>query len=427
MIKLPPDHPLRDYVNLEMHARPADALRAPLRISYLALFPESDSRDLEWRQLRELVERFGQSLPATTLNHFSADLGPFRLRWERHTEFVRYTFFVPGDGSGLDGPKALEAVPQDWLAGLGGRTMVATHASLEPFDEDRFDTDAIGARCFAGNPLIGASVKDGAAIALTDFRVHEDGFSRLLILDHGLTARQAGRLTQALLELETYRLLALLALPVARELSPQLGQYEQELTAVTAALTTSSEADEAPLLDRLTRLEAELESRGSAARFRFDAAGAYYDLVTRRIVDLRETRLRGLPTFREFIDRRLAPAMHTCSAARSRLESLAERVARANELLATRVDITREKQNQELLTSMNRRAQAQLRLQQTVEGLSIAAVTYYMSGLVGYVAKGLKSAGLAVDPELAIAIAVPLIALLLWRGVRRMRRRLHDR
>ena len=46
-----------------------------------------------------------------------------------------------------------------------------------------------------------------------------------------------------------------------------------------------------------------------------------------------------------------------------------------------------------LLGAMNRRQQLQLRLQATVEGLSVAAITYYIVGLVGYAAKGLKEGG----------------------------------
>ncbi len=99
--------------------------------------------------------------------------------------------------------------------------------------------------------------------------------------------------------------------------------------------------------------------------------------------------------------------MNTCRAAAARQESLSQRVARATQLLSTRVDVTREKQNQAVLESMNRRAAAQLRLQQTVEGLSVAAITYYIVGLVGYAAKGAKAAGLAVSPDLAMAVSIP--------------------
>jgi uncharacterized membrane-anchored protein len=430
MSNLPADHPLRPYVATEMQARPPDLLRAPQCLSYLALFSEPLAAEREWQQLGALVERCGARLPDTPQNHFSADLGPFRIRWERHTEYLRYTFIAPGASAAAPsfaGERAIDAVPQDWLAALQGQTIVATHALLVPGEEERLDLEALSATSFAGNALAGASLLGGAATVVTDFHIHADGFSRILVFDHGLTPRQAGRLLQTLLELDTYRVLAMLALPVARQMSPVLGQHEAELSAVTTALTQASDTDEAALLERLTRLEALIEGRESRSLFRFDAAAAYYHLVQRRITELREQRLQGLATIQEFVERRLAPAMNTCRAVASRLESLSARVARANELLATRVDITREKQNQALLESMNRRGQAQLLLQQTVEGLSVAAVTYYIVGLLGYLAKGLKAAGYPVDPEILMAAGIPVVAVLVALGLRRTRKRLEHR
>jgi uncharacterized membrane-anchored protein len=237
-----------------------------------------------------------------------------------------------------------------------------------------------------------------------------------------MTPRQAGRMVQRLLELETYRMLALLALPVARGLAPHLDASERELARVTAALAAAAEAkDEPALLDRLTRLEAEIEDRQSSNHYRFSAAVAYHELVQRRIDELREERIQGLQTFQEFTERRLAPAMSTCRAAAARQESLSRHVARATQLLSTRVDVARERQNQAVLESMNRRAKMQLRLQQTVEGLSVAAVTYYVVGLVGYAAKGLNAAGVGIDPDVAQGVSVPVILLLVAFGIRRIK------
>jgi uncharacterized membrane-anchored protein len=211
-------------------------------------------------------------------------------------------------------------------------------------------------------------------------------------------------------------------LPVAHGLTPWLTTAERELAQITAQLVESKEVDEPVLLDRLTRLEAEIESRESAHHYRFTAATAYDELVRRRIQELREVRIQGLQTFQEFTERRLAPAMNTCRSVSARLESLSQRVARATQLLSTRVDVSRERQNQLVLESMNRRAEAQLRLQQTVEGLSAAAITYYVVGLVGYAAKGLASAGWPVNVELAMALSIPIVALAAIFGVRHVRK-----
>jgi uncharacterized membrane-anchored protein len=418
-VQLPSDHPLRVELNDEAHARPPEALAAPLRLTFLALYSDAAQREQEWEHVCALARRYGQTPPARA-SHYSADLGPFRVKWERHTEFTRYKFIVAGGGDPFDHP-ALQAVPADWLAALPGRIMVATHAALLPVGAGEPDHEALAERYFGGDALVGAGIAANAGVAFTDFRIR-DGFGRLLVFDRGMTPRQAGRSIQRLLEIDTYRMMALLALPVAQSLTPWLNGAERELAQITASLVDSNEASEPELLDRLTRLEAEIESRESAHHYRFTAAAAYYELVQRRIDELREERIQGLQTFREFTERRLAPAMNTCRSVSARLESLSQRVARATQLLSTRVDLTRERQNQQLLETMNRRAEAQLRLQQTVEGLSAAAITYYVVGLVGYAAKGLASAGVPLHVELVMALSIPVVAIVAMLGVRHVRK-----
>jgi uncharacterized membrane-anchored protein len=433
-ITLPPAHRLRTELNDEVHARPPEPLVAPVRISYLALLCDAAQREASWEVVADLARRRGAPLPKPGANHARIDLGPFRLKWERHSEFVRYTFVVQdrwpeGDeGAAMPEPfaeRALDEVPADWLAGLPGELIVAAHVALLP---ERLGPDSpaeIADELFAGNLLVGAAVSEQAATAYTDFRIHPDGFSRVLVRDRSTTPWQAGRIVQRLLEIDTYRILALLALPAARALAPVLAEQERALASITAALVDAGDADEPGLLDRLTRLAAAIDSRDAETRFRFSAAAAYYDLVQSRIEELRGERIHGLQTFGEFTERRLAPAINTCRSVAARQQSLSERVARATQLLSTRVDVTRERQNQLLLEQMNRRVRLQLRLQSTVEGLSIAAITYYVVSLVGHAAEGLEAAGLPVRPPLAMAVAIPVVAGLMAIGLRRIRRLVH--
>lgn len=419
---LPPDHPQRVELNDEVHARPPEALVPPLRIFYLALFSDWRERERQWLDIQDLARRFDVAPPYAATNHYSADLGPFHLTWERHTEFARYKFIAPGAGGDPFTEPAIAAVPEDWLSRLPGQLVVAAHAALLRGNEQPPDHEMVATRLFGGNALVGATIAGGAATALTDFRIHADGFSRLLVLDRGMIPRQTGRMVQRLLEIDTYRVMALMALPVARALLPFLAESERELARITRALAGAREADEPVLLDGLTRLDAEIESRIAESHYRFSAAAAYHELVRRRIAELREERIQGLQTFQEFTDRRLAPAMSTCRATAQRQEFLSERVARATQLLSTRVDITHERQNRAVLESMDRRAKLQLRLQQTVEGLSVAAITYYVVGLVGHAANAFSAAGLPVDPDLAIGASIPVVAILVALGVRRIRR-----
>lgn len=418
---LPARHPRRIELNDEVHARPYQTLQAPQRASYLAMLAGPAERAREYAHVGELCARYGCQPPPPQASYFAADCGDFRLRWERHGEFSSYTVLVAGAGGEPFAQPAVNVLPPEWTAALPGSLIVAAHVALLPGADAQADVEAIAPH-FAGNTLAGAQMADAGAAAFTDFRIHADGFSRFLLLDRGMGRRRAGRVLQRLLEIETYRMVALLALPLAREVGAKLAAAEGELAGITGLMVKESPADEPALLDRLTRLAAAVESEVAASSYRFGAARAYYGLVRQRIAELREQRIVGIQTIDEFMQRRLAPAMSTCESVARRQAELSERVARASDLLRTRVDIVREMQNQELLASMNRRARLQLRLQETVEGLSVAAITYYLVGLVGYAAKAFKSAGYAVDPDIAMGVSIPLVALLAAVGIGYVRR-----
>jgi uncharacterized membrane-anchored protein len=423
MTPLPPDHPQRLPLADEVHARPFVPVDTPSRLTYVALLVGADQRDQERAHLAQLADRFDAPAPDPQATHLLLALGDLRLKWERHGEFSGITVIAPGGSA--DAPFASPAaagLPPGWLQALPGRTMVAAQATLLPAAGGAPDPATV-ARHFDGHAIAGAAIGDGVGFAFTDFRVHGDGFSRCLVFDHGFNPRQAGRMIQRLFEIEAYRMLALLALPIARRLSPRIIAIENALAELTEGIARDSGRDE-ELLHELSRLAAEVESELAASQFRFGACRAYNELVQMRIRELREQRIPGLQTIEEFMARRFAPAVGTCQTVSQRLHGLSDRVAQASSLLATRVGIMREQQNQQLLASMDRRAQMQLRLQQTVEGLSVAAICYYVVGLIGYGAKALRKAGLPIDSDLATGLAIPFAVAAVWWAVRRARRHL---
>ncbi len=421
--QFPSDHPHRQVLNDEVHARPPEELVAPTRLSFLALTVEAEQRRRNFDLMSELAQARGVPAPEAGANHYSAEMGGFRLKSEQHTEFMRFMFTVRGEESAPFAEPAIRKVPPDWLAELAGDVLVATHVVYLPGGDNPRHYERISEEMFDGNPLVGSAVGGGFGRAYTDFRIRPDGFSRLFLEDHGLTPRQAGRTVQRLLEIDTYRMLALLTFPLAKKLAPELGNAEQRLAEITTALVSATRIDEPELLDRLTKLQAEITSRRADNDYRFTAASAYYTLVESRIRELREQRLPGLQTFDEFVGRRLAPAINTCQTVAERQASLSEKVAQATQLLSTRVDIERQTQNQSLLESMDKRAKMQLMLQQTVEGLSVAAISYYLVSLVGYAAEGIvKGTGVAANPDVIMAISIPFVVLGVWSVVRRARK-----
>ncbi len=441
MALFPPDHPERIALADEVHARPSEVLNTPAQATYLAVLIDPDAREREVRQLQALCRRQGVDAPADGASHFRTRFGDLRLKWERHGEFSSYTVIRSGIAPSLSSAPfadpAAKSLPAGWLASLPGPTIAAVHLEFLATDAAAADIEAgdadagILTAAFGHHPVTGARVADGAARVYSDFRIHDDGCTRFLVFDHGLTPGQCGRLLQRLAEIEAYRTLALLALPIARRQSPRIVQIEQALAHLTDGSMSGHSgqsgqpgaSDDEALLQQLTQLAAEIESGLSASQFRFGACKAYDALVRRRIAELREQRLPGLQTIEEFMSRRFVPAVATCNTVSQRLHDLSERVAQASGLLSTRVDILRERQNQSLLASMDRRAKLQLRLQQTVEGLSVAAITYYAVGLVGYVAKALKAGGMPWQPDVVTGLAVPLVAIAVLLAVRRARKR----
>lgn len=416
-------HPQREALHNEVHARPYERLTAPLALSHIALVGEADSVR---EHIATLLRNRHLPLPAEDANHLSVDLGGLHLRWEKHTEFHTCTFWkqLHEAPESFDAP-AMADVPQDWLAAMPGQWLVGLHMLVrsDKGAEAHPRIQQLVRRTLNEDSLLGASVMDRDAEVYTDLQLAADGFARFIVVCNGMSPRRLGRGLQRLLEIETYRMMALLGLPMAREVGASLVHAERDLAQVAELIRSAQRHQEPELLRQLTLLAGQVESLYARTHARFSASSAYFELVQRRIEELREERLENLQTLGEFMDRRLAPAMQTCVWAARRQQALSERISRTSNLLRTRVEIEQQQSSQELLDAMNRRQKAQMLLQSAVEGLSVAAVTYYGAGLVGYVVKGMKSAGWPLSPDLAVALSIPVIGLVVWWGIRRLHRR----
>jgi uncharacterized membrane-anchored protein len=419
-----PVHPQRVALHNEIHARPPEAMNAPLAISHMVMVADAAQREASRAHVAALLRERHLPLPDGESTHIRMDLGAFRIRWELHTEFVTWTFSraLDADGFGEREPSAaIEFVPQDWLAGLPGQCLAALHLWVLPTQV--FAGGSLVKHVLNEDTLVGSTVADGHGEVYTDFAIHADGFSRMVLLSGSVTPRRLGRLVQQLLEIDGYRMAALLGLPAARDASAVLGYAERELANLAEAIRAAGRDEEPQLLDRLTKLAGEVESQYAATHSRFSASAAYFELVDRRIADIAESRLAGLQTLGEFINRRLSPARATCAWSVRRQDALSQRVSRISNLLRTRVEIEQQQSSQALLGAMNTRQGLQLKLQATVEGLSVAAITYYIVGLVSYLAKGAHAIGWPFSAEASAAVAIPIVAFSVWWSLRRLHSR----
>jgi uncharacterized membrane-anchored protein len=415
-------HPLRAAVLGEVHARPFTPLTTPTRVLHFAFDTAGERAGADRKALAAFCASRGLAAPAAPEKHFRVALPGLTLRWEQHSEFTTYTWEAAGREDdppfctidpALASAMSLVLQPGPLIAAVDLH-LVGRHVEHTRPEE-----------LFSRSSLAVAENSDGTAVYATDFRPDDNGFVRILVMDCGLGAERAGALVQRLIELETYRTLALLGLPEAQRLAPSIARIEKRLAEVTEEMRESeSLAANNHLLDELTALAAELEAGAAASLFRFGASRAYNEIVQLRLQTIGERKLGGLPTWSSFLARRMAPAMRTCLTTEERQASLSQKLARAANLLRTRVDVALEQQNQDLLKSMNARTRLQLRLQATVEGLSVAAISYYVVGLFGYLVKGAHDAALIpVEPSYVTAAFVPVAVIAIWIVVRRIRRK----
>jgi len=422
-----PDHPLRYALTNELHARPFPTLAAPGRAAYLALKPPKAAaardRDAERTHLIALLDRFGAPHPQPGATHWSGQIGRHFLKWESHTEFVTFTVFAEGTADIPFDPTAFDVFPEDWLAEAPGARIASALIRVELQEGDEEIDDKANA-WFVRDSLAISRMLDDNLVVATDFRIDPAGHTRFALFARpGTGERRIGRVVQRLCEIETYKTMSMLGLARARELAPELNALEQRLTDLVDHMGDES-VSPAETLNALLKVSAGLESIAAQSSYRFSATNAYEAIVNQRIEVLRETRFKGRQTFAEFMSRRFDPSMRTVKSTEQRLRTLIERAVRASDLLRTRVDVELSEENQKLLSSMDQRAHLQLRLQQTVEGLSVVAISYYALNLVLYLF-GPAEELWHIKKYWIAAGATPVVVLVVWLMIRRIRKSMH--
>jgi uncharacterized membrane-anchored protein len=415
-------HPLREKLYSELHNRPFHSITNPAQITHIAIQHEGKLKQQEYDFISLLCNRFQVNSPAVTMPCFYQNFGLFSLRWERHMEYSTYTIIHEAPLTNLPFVKnAIDYVPSNWLEHMPGKVIAALHLVIEP--SDKAPKENID-RYFDKMRLTASAPYNGLAKVLTSYKLHDDGFGRFLVYEKALSPEQLGRLVQQLLQLDTYRLMATLGLPLAQAINSELNQLDLQLQQVTTCIALGKDSDDRELLTQVSAIAAKVEDLRSQSNYRFSATNAYYNVVLQRMEELKEDEICGHMTLQEFLMRRITPAVKTCQTAANHLEDISRRVTRASDLLRTRVEMVLQEQNQKLLMSMNRRAHIQMRLQQTVEGLSVAAISYYGMQLFESMLSTLPSLGVEYNHELVSGIAVPVVIGLVFITTRFIHKRL---
>ena len=416
-------HPLRTALYDELHVRPFPLISTPQKISYLAIKTQKHEQDRAFELLCELCRQYNLNQPDAKANSFHEKFGGFSLQWERHVEFYSMTVMQPCEPA--DDPfehPAIRLLPANWLGQQPGEVVAAFHMAVV---EESFPTIGELSRYFEGHQVSTSETVNGNASFYTAFRLHGDGFGRFIVRNLGMPDEQMGRLTRRLTEMETYRLFAMMSLPLAKQIAPQLADMDRELAHILADLPKMETVEGVrALLTKLSEQESRLETWRAETNRRFSGSKAYHEMVRDRLERLSEKKVPGYTTLGEFMRRRLDPAMRTCSSVHTWMEDLSQRIERASDLLRTRINLTLQEQNRTLLATMNRRSRLQFRLQETVEGLSVVAISYYLVGLIKYLLDGLPLEGWGLSKGALLAASIPLVLVVVLSITRRIKHRL---
>ena len=419
---------LRQSLSEELHARAFyDFDGAGRFIRFVYLVGNDDSAVLNY--VNDYLRSRSLSPVQAAEKFYRVELDGFALRVERHTEFLTISFVEKGlkVQTGISNDAFREAslphMPFAWARNapaalfhaiwveVGGRPT----AKLQQSDM----LQVLDSRAVASN-----NFSDAAAQVHFAFDIDSAGYSRVVVFNKSIEAIRMGRIVQRIVEVETYRLLSLLGLATVKAYSTRLTDIEEVLNGLTNDLANEIKKPDGQVQQLLTVLSsqaADVEDIYSRTSYRLSATKAYLGILTGRLERMQLTRLSGFQGVRGFLDRRMTPAMDSCTAFSERLASLSQRINRAGALLRTQTELVIQRQNRDLLQSMDQRAKHQLRLQQTVERLSIAAVTYYGVGLVGYIAVSLPIDQWGLSLLYIKAGAVPIIALAVWMAIRKVK------
>ena len=418
-------HPLREALYNELHIRPFHTLDSPQQVTHLAACCENPQvLEKSYDLISELCKRYEINPPQADAVTFYQDFGNFTINWERHVEFYSLTIMQPAPPQGKPFEyTAVDLLPADWLKQLPGQMIAAFHIII---DDQQLNYDGHSlSHNFEGHPMMMSSAYDGKAQIYTAFKLHGDGHGRFMICDKGMSNLQTGRLTRRLIDLETYRLLSLLSLPIAKRIAPELLNMDKQMAEIlTVVATLDTTSSERQLLEKITEIEAQLETYRAETTQRFSATQAYHQLVKDRLERISEEKIDGHLSIGEFINRRLNPALRTGESVQNWMENLSKRIERASDLMRTRVNLNLQEQNRSQLSAMNRRSRLQFRLQETVEGLSIAAISYYSIGLLSYLFQGLPLKQWGLDKNILLACSIPVVLSTIWFITRRIKQRL---
>lgn len=408
------DHPVRALIDAELHSRP------PLDVTVPAIVHHNAHLCDRGTGIHERVSRICEALdvqgPADNERHIIRKTTTGTLKWERHGEFETLTFVESKDQLQSEESCWVEKIEPIVTELASSNRISASRVSIQPMDAGT-SSEVLRA---APNTMVGVKLSGGDAFLWTDYKIGEDGYTDLRVDTVTMSPHRAGRIVQRLLEIETYRFMALMGFPVARSAQASIGSYNQSLDSIINDMEPDLSLDACQvLLERIQSLSHQTSVVFGETAFRFAATKAYNAIVERRLVEIREERISGYSRPSTFLKRRMTPAIDHCAAIERQRETLERRLGETSQMLRTKVETGLAAQNKQLLEQIKASTQSQVRLQRAVEGFSVVAISYYLVSILAVFLKGGEKAGLLEGWELYEAALAPVAILAVVLLVRR--------
>lgn len=413
MTDRPLDHPFRQTIMDEVHARPVDIVPEAARVRRVVFVMPTAAGTLAaaLSHFAQFCADRGYPAPEDESRQHSFETDSYAVTWEFHTEFITITW------------RATAAGDVAWPDGIGIE-LLSDGQLIGAMRIDVIADAEVPARLlpgFALPSLCVSAIENGQAQVATDFVTDEQSFTRFEFAAGRLTRLRRSIAVRRLLEIETYRTMALMGLPLARQASPDLRFAETELTALIGSLAEVNTTDEAQAaLVALNSLSVRAGQISERLSYRFAASQAYGGVLRARLEGLKEDTTAVGSRLSTYLANRVEPALATCMAIEKRLSVLSDKIERAIGLLDVRLELEMQVQNKAVLETIAKTAHSQFQLQRTVEGLSTIAISYYLLGILSYVMAG-PLGELHFDKTLALSIAAPFVLLFVWLMVRRVR------
>ncbi|MGA1096446.1 MAG: DUF3422 family protein, partial [Burkholderiaceae bacterium] len=226
------NHPLHDYsqrsnLHHEVHARPPIALWPEERVcSQAFLMSGQQERETQIRWIDQVLACYPEasrlaSSPGYKLIQIAEPPARLLLRWELHGEFSTLCLFhqTGTKDDSHDWSTSRHLLLEDFqtlLSNLGHplpqnafqNRIAASDLIIRP--GPRVDDAATLSPLFSGNTLIGSTILGSLnAQVWTDLQLDSNGFVRLLVQHQGMGSRQAGRVAQRLIDIDTYRMMSM--------------------------------------------------------------------------------------------------------------------------------------------------------------------------------------------------------------------------